>query len=646
MSQDKVEAGSVAVPINDPEALMDAVRKQIEYYFSKENLQTDKYLNSLMDSNQSVAISEILKFGKIKSLTQEESVVRSSLVKSNLVVIADDRIRSSAKSGRSTLILREIPSTVSEDEIRAIFAYENCKPIVSVRSDVGDTWFVVFDSEEDAKDTLLDLKMKKRCFQGAQVKCRLKTETTVPRSTYFPGPTIAVPVGAGSGAGSPSSIPATSPIFPNGAVPIPYVPGMMMSHGAIPPPFPMNAPLMPMNGAGALPVPPGAGAHLPPKAPDASNQSNATVSGSGGNRGNNRSKGGNSKSAGGKGKGSEGHAQKPTGSKKQIEMNASNFPTLEASPNSSPTQAGSGLSASAAGIKAVGLKFLEAIPVATPGYKGPYKSYTYDEIIAIVKTVQEANLPNEVTEYVKNLPSSTAVFSDSPNLDLLLRQRTFSIDETREQLQQGRPVQREALLSGGIENTVNYGASKKGSGSFSYASVLKTAAAEEPVAAAAPKPAPAAAPKPAAAKPAANASKPANSNSESKPKEGKEKKKKEKNNHAEKDVANATGEVNALSLEDKDATGSAWGGKPSFANVLKLAANSPATTTTPPSPPRATTTKQEEGNARQGNRNRSGSGTNERNRDSFKKSNDSEKANAMAAGSWRRGAKPAEPTDK
>jgi len=46
----------------------------------------------------------------------------------------------------------------------------------------------------------------------------------------------------------------------------------------------------------------------------------------------------------------------------------------------------------------------------------------------------------------------------SPNLDLLQRQRTFSIDETREQLQQGRPVQRLAVTSGEVDyGTMMYG---------------------------------------------------------------------------------------------------------------------------------------------------------------------------------------------
>ena len=70
-----------------------------------------------------------------------------------------------------------------ESEVKEIFNFEGCKTISSMRSDIGDTWFVMMDSEEDAKDTLLDLKLKKRMFRGQPVKGRLKSETVV-RSFY------------------------------------------------------------------------------------------------------------------------------------------------------------------------------------------------------------------------------------------------------------------------------------------------------------------------------------------------------------------------------------------------------------------------------------------------------------------------------
>lgn len=39
----------------------EAVRKQMEFYFSKENLMTDSFLVSQMDSNKSVPISVVMK---------------------------------------------------------------------------------------------------------------------------------------------------------------------------------------------------------------------------------------------------------------------------------------------------------------------------------------------------------------------------------------------------------------------------------------------------------------------------------------------------------------------------------------------------------------------------------------------------------
>ena len=51
----------MTVPITDPSTLNEAVRKQVEFYFGKDNLQNDAYLNGLMDSNMSAPLSEIMK---------------------------------------------------------------------------------------------------------------------------------------------------------------------------------------------------------------------------------------------------------------------------------------------------------------------------------------------------------------------------------------------------------------------------------------------------------------------------------------------------------------------------------------------------------------------------------------------------------
>lgn len=177
---------------SETEQLMDAVRKQVEYYFSKENLQSDAYLTSHMDANMTVAIATVMKvdfdideaaaeqhsipcycvganlyaaeissiypesginlnlitytcfqFAKMKALTQDEALLRKALERSTINIV-DDRIKPNIKAaGRSTIILREIPSDTAESEVREIFAFEGCKQISSMRSDIGDTWCVL-----------------------------------------------------------------------------------------------------------------------------------------------------------------------------------------------------------------------------------------------------------------------------------------------------------------------------------------------------------------------------------------------------------------------------------------------------------------------------------------------------------------------
>jgi hypothetical protein len=120
--------------------LIEAVRKQIEYYFSKENLQTDTYLQSQMDAQNSVPISVVMKFAKLKALTQDEGIIRKALVESSSVSVVDNRIKANLKIGRSTIILRDIPSDAPEEEVREIFNYEGTRPFNSIRSEIGDTW--------------------------------------------------------------------------------------------------------------------------------------------------------------------------------------------------------------------------------------------------------------------------------------------------------------------------------------------------------------------------------------------------------------------------------------------------------------------------------------------------------------------------
>ena len=188
-----------------------------------------------------------------------------ALKQSTVCSIENRRIKGTLKpASRSTLILRDIPSNAPESEVREIFAFDSCKAISSLRSDIGDTWFVLFENEDDAKDTLADLKNQKRTFRGQPIKGRVKSEPVVRSYCPVQSPPSIPPLGVGIPMypGIPPYPTFMTPAlgvqmpmpfgFPN-TPPIPGIPG----------PFPdvdMASKMQPMNAAQApnKPISPGA----------------------------------------------------------------------------------------------------------------------------------------------------------------------------------------------------------------------------------------------------------------------------------------------------------------------------------------------------------------------------------------------------
>ncbi len=73
----------------DPETLKDYIKKQIEYYFSEENLQRDFFLRRKMDQMGFLPISLIASFHRVQALTQDVKMVIDSLSDSTLVEVVD-----------------------------------------------------------------------------------------------------------------------------------------------------------------------------------------------------------------------------------------------------------------------------------------------------------------------------------------------------------------------------------------------------------------------------------------------------------------------------------------------------------------------------------------------------------------------------
>lgn len=160
----------------DAKTLRTALRTQLEYYFSKENLVKDSYLVSQMDSESYVPIATIANFEQVKKLTRSLDLVVDVLKESPVVQVDESgtKVRpisaaatreSSQQSQRSVLILREIPETTSTSEIEKLFEGESCPKFVSCEFILKGTWYVTFETEEDAQKAYHYLREEVKTFQ-------------------------------------------------------------------------------------------------------------------------------------------------------------------------------------------------------------------------------------------------------------------------------------------------------------------------------------------------------------------------------------------------------------------------------------------------------------------------------------------------
>ncbi|XP_071929997.1 la-related protein 1A-like [Coffea arabica] len=74
-------------------SLRGSIVKQIEYYFSDENLQNDHYLLSLMDDHGWVPISIIADFKRVKKMSTDISFILDALQASTTIEIQGDKVR-------------------------------------------------------------------------------------------------------------------------------------------------------------------------------------------------------------------------------------------------------------------------------------------------------------------------------------------------------------------------------------------------------------------------------------------------------------------------------------------------------------------------------------------------------------------------
>ena len=124
-----------------------------------------------------VPISTICNFKMMKSLTEDAELIKSVMKETKSVVLNPEgtHVRPNFTNQRNTIILREIPSTTPVEDVKSLFA-RNAGLVQphTVRSDIGDHWFVQFDKDADCSAAFTFLRSQ--TFLDKPIQARIKSE--------------------------------------------------------------------------------------------------------------------------------------------------------------------------------------------------------------------------------------------------------------------------------------------------------------------------------------------------------------------------------------------------------------------------------------------------------------------------------------
>ncbi|ORY94939.1 hypothetical protein BCR43DRAFT_506861 [Syncephalastrum racemosum] len=171
---------TMTTPIRPP-TKVEAIRGQCEYYFSRQNLTTDRYLVDQMDHDLKVSIATLARFKRIRDMTQDMQQLLQALRGSTLLeVVADTWVKPiylfrEPSTLRDTVLLRDVPEC-TPDVLRCHL--ERLAPIVSIHEDLS-LWYVRTPTEQDALQ--LFSAVRKTPFQGGPpLSARIKSKPALP----------------------------------------------------------------------------------------------------------------------------------------------------------------------------------------------------------------------------------------------------------------------------------------------------------------------------------------------------------------------------------------------------------------------------------------------------------------------------------
>ena len=197
---------------------------QAKLYYAVENLlmevnTPDSLLKPLLDSSYFVSVEQFKKMEILQSISTSEALIEEAL-KLNAHLLIYNLNKTMLRPitlrllERTTLLLRDTDNATNEDSINALVQEEKAQQeikgkILAFRLEVGNNWFVLFDSEAACMNAAIYLRGK--ILDGKKIACAVKSDSHVQLPHHrFRRPVFAPPEQFGNQNSNPIVQPSSS----------------------------------------------------------------------------------------------------------------------------------------------------------------------------------------------------------------------------------------------------------------------------------------------------------------------------------------------------------------------------------------------------------------------------------------------------